>query len=923
MNYKKINNYLIKTLGIIGIVLFFNACGTKQEVNLIDLSGSWELKLDSLNVGEKENWAKVWENAQAVSLPGTLDEAGIGVADTMKPALNNRILSSLIRKHQYIGKAWYQKTIDIPADWDKSDIKLSLERVLWQSTVFVNGEKVGSNESLIGKHVYLLTKYVHTGKNTLTIRIDNSDLYPEINVIGEKYPIKENQEMAHAYTNHTQIKWNGILGAITLEKQSLNSIESLNVFSDVENAKINVVVNNNGEQPDKVKATIKDKEGNKLVEKEITAVSKKGNTFEFSINAPNLEVWDEFNPQLYTFEVTVGEEKANTTFGYRSFQAKDGHFNLNGNRIFLRGNLECVIFPLTGRPPMNKEQWIVLYNKAKEYGLNHFRFHSWCPPAAAFEAADEVGFYLQVELPHWSLKVGHDKKTFAFLESEADKILADYGQHPSFILMSMGNELEGDFDLLNQLTTRLKRKDSRHLYTTTTFSFQNPVGTRPEPADEFFVTQWTDKGWVRGQGVFNDYSPSFDNDYTQSSSHINVPLVSHEIGQYSVYPDVSEIEKYTGVLTPSNFIAVKNDLEAKGLLPLAKDFTLASGKLAAMLYKEEIERGMKTPKFDGFQLLQLQDFPGQGTALVGILNAFWESKGAITGEEFRQFNSELVPLARFKKAIYTNGESFEAAIEVANFYKPLANQTIKAALVNKNDEVVTEVVLKDVNLAIGNNTELGKLVYNKEVNKAEVLQLEITLEGTDYKNSWPVWFYPNTSVKPNADVHITSSFKEAEKWLAQGKKVLLTPNVKDIAGIEGRFVPVFWSPVHFPDQPGTMGLLIDETHKALGEFPTENYTQWQWWDLCKSSKSVKIDGFNLEPIVRVIDNFVTNNSLANLFEARVGNGYLVFSAIDLHTEIENRPAAKQLKNSILTYMNSEDFNPTANLSLDSLRQLKK
>ncbi len=300
---------------------------------------------------------------------------------------------------------------------------------------------------------------------------------------------------------------------------------------------------------------------------------------------------------------------------------------------------------------MEKADWLKLMQQAKDYSLNHLRFHSWCPPKAAFEAADEVGIYCQVELPLWNLKVGRDAKTNEFLESEADKILKDYGNHPSFVLMSIGNELEGDVNFLNAFVKKLKTKDSRHLYTTTTFSFQKPLGARPEIEDEFFITQRTAKGWIRGQGVFNSQSPQFNTDYTANSEHINVPLITHEIGQYAVFPDMKEIPKYTGVLMPLNFIAVKEDLEKKGLIQLADKFTMASGKLAAILYKEEIERVLKTPSLDGFQLLQLQDFPGQGTALVGLLNAFWESKGIISAAAFKLFNSELVPLLRYEKAV--------------------------------------------------------------------------------------------------------------------------------------------------------------------------------------------------------------------------------------------------------------------------------
>src|SRR5690606_30735207 len=155
---------------------------------------------------------------------------------------------------------------------------------------------------------------------------------------------------------------------------------------------------------------------------------------------------------------------------------------------------------------------------------------------AAFEAADELGVYLQVELPLWSLVVGEDESTCQFLEAEAVRISEEYGNHPSFCLWSLGNELQGDFDWMNQLRDRLKAMDSRPLYTTTTFTFQKEHGTWPEPGDQFFVTQYTKKGWVRGQGIFNSYPPNFAADYSQATDGLPVPLITHEIGQYAVYP---------------------------------------------------------------------------------------------------------------------------------------------------------------------------------------------------------------------------------------------------------------------------------------------------------------------------------------------------------------------------------------------------
>lgn len=904
---------LVISLILMGVVIVTTSCLNKP-VKEINLEGEWTVVLDSLNIGMNQAWAKQKLNGSIIQLPGTLDDAGLGKKNTQKPVMDNSVLWGLTRKHQYIGAAWYQREVKIPAAWKGKKIDLELERIIWESQLFVDGKLIGKDESLIAPHRYDLSTVLTPGKHTITICIDNSNKYPQINVAGDKYPDPINQDMAHAYTNHTQIKWNGVIGDIKLWATEFGKVENLQIYANVAEGTIKATFSKPANSQAEVNYQILNAEGEVLAEGVVEAGKE-----EVSLTRPEtMELWDEFNPKLYEFKLISGNTSTSTRFGYSQIQRNGSVLTLNGKRIFLRGNLECSIFPLTGHPPMKKEEWANLIAQAKAYGLNHLRFHSWCPPKAAFEAADEAGFYYQVELPHWSLRFGKDQKTYNFLLSEANRILTEYGNHPSFILMALGNELEGDADLMNETVVDLRKKDNRHLYMTTCYSFQYPLGTIAQPEDDFFVTQKTDKGWIRGQGIFNAKAPAFNEDYTANSEHVSIPLISHEIGQYSVYPDMSEIEEYTGVLTPLNFIAIRNKLEQKGMLNMADDFTNASGKLAALLYKEEIERALKTPSFDGFQLLQLQDFPGQGTALVGLLNAFWESKGAISAEEFRQFNSEVVPLSRFEKAVYQDGETFKASFEVANFFQTMKGQTIEWKITNKAGQVVKSGKQNNIDLQVGNNGDLGNIQFEIDIDKAEEWTLSVALEGTSYKNSWPVWVYPQ-EVKTTSDkVLVTGSLNEAETALAKGETVLLNPDYKKLKGITGRFVPVFWSPVHFPNQPSTMGLLMDENHAAFSEFPTSTYSQWQWWDICIQSKSIIIDGLDVKPIVRVIDNFVTNRNLSNVFEAKVGEGKLVFSSIDLLNNLENRPVARQLKASLIKYMESEEFAPPGTVEIEEL-----
>jgi hypothetical protein len=341
-----------------------------------------------------------------------------------------------------------------------------------------------------------------------------------------------------------------------------------------------------------------------------------------------------------------------------------------------------------------------------------------------------------------------------------------------------------------------------------------------------------------------------------------------------------------------------------------------------LLYKEEIERALRTPQLDGFQLLQLQDFPGQGTALVGLLNAFWESKGILSPEEFREVCSSVTPLVRFPKAVYERGEVFRAKVEIANFFRDLTDAEVTWTMRDTTGHTIGSGQFGPIRMEQGKASEVGEIALALPADgDAAQWRLEVAIGGTSYRNHWNIWVYPRGIRDVPATVRLVTTLDDAQRALAAGERVVFAPPLDRIKGIEAKFVPVFWSPVHFPKQPGTMGLLCDPAHPALREFPTAFHSDWQWWDPALRSRSVVLDGMSVTPIVRVIDNFMRNHSLANVFEARVGEGRLIFSAIDITSDLENRPVARQLRASLLRYAASPDFAPSPALSPAALGEL--
>lgn len=905
------------------LFLFLSFSIQKGLAQQIDLAGQWKFSLDAKDQGVKGKWFNQTLD-QTIKLPGTTDDAGFGIPNILEPKLEKPQLQHLTRKNSYVGVAWYSKDVIIPQTWLDKNIILKLERVIWNTIVWVDGKQSTSNESLISPHYFDLSNLLPAGKHTFVIRIDNR----------KQHEMSENN-LAHSYTNETQIIWNGVIGDIFLEATDPVKLASIKIFPDIDNKKIkvDVLIENHTSSIASGNLTIQaiSKKDNKALKTVVFKLNDIDANKTVSLEYPmgnDFKQWDEFSPNLYDLIITLQGDKfsskKSTQFGMRKLTGMNSLLQINNRRLFLRGTLECCVFPLTGRPPMKKEEWLTVFKHARDWGLNHLRFHSWCPPEAAFAAADEAGFYLQVELPLWDHRVGHDSLTMRFLKNEAQNIIREYGNHPSFCFWSMGNELLGDYDQLISLVMLLKKQDPRHLYTSSSAPAQKTYQFWPAvKCDDYYITALTKKGWARGQGIFNSESPSFNKDYSSALDSMPLPIITHEIGQYSVYPNMEEIKKYTGVLTPLNFIAIHKDLERKGLIGKAGDYLMASGKLAAILYKEEIERAMKTPGLSGFQLLDLHDFPGQGSALVGLLDAFWDSKGLITAGEFRQFCAPVVPLIRYPKAVYENTETFEATTEVANYgNEPLKSKTISWQIKDKTGKALATGRFNTTLLTIGNNRIPGKILFPlKGIKTASQLSISLRINGTIYENKWKIWVYPKTEAMVGNDVITTQSFEQATKELQAGKNVLLTPDWKKLKGIEGKFVPVFWSPVFFP-QAGTMGILCNPAHPAFSLFPTEANSDWQWWNLCKNSKTMIIDSLKgVTPLVEMVDNFANNRRLASVFEVKTGKGKLIFSSIDLFNDLEKRPVARQLRNSLIHYMNSPAFNPSDSLSLQKIQSV--
>ena len=634
---------------------------------------------------------------------------------------------------------------------------------------------------------------------------------------------------------------------------------------------------------------------------------------------------------------------------FKDFHIEGAHFYANGHKVFLRGKHDAAVWPLTGHVDMTVEGWMKYLGICQEYGINHIRFHSWCPPEAAFVAADSIGIYLQPELPFWGSFDKNDSALMDFLHQEGVNILQEYGHHPSFRMMALGNELWGDIDKMKEFVDDFRQISPDKYYTFGSNYYLGYEGVK-EGMDYFTTCRIGGEGWgrynthTRGSfsfadaydgGVINHFRPNsilnFDEACNpwekpqawQKDGKAGIPIISHETGQFQTYPDFQEMKKYTGVLYPYNFEVFRKRLSAAGMLSQADDFHKASGLWSVKLYKADIEMDLRTKNMAGFQLLDIQDYPGQGSAFVGILDAFMESKGLTTPEEWRQWCSPVVPLLVVDKFCFEDGDTLKANVQIANYGGcALDGKTLKWRI--GEDEGVLNILTGDEGLI-----DVGQINDVLHVDKATKKNVTLSVDGTDAHNSYEIWIYPKTTINKKNVLVVRTLTDDIANKLEKGANVLWMPDSLPYT-IGGLFQTDYWNYRMFKTicennkkdvSPGTLGILANPDHPVFRDFPTEMHTNWQWFPVIKASHPLILDNFpkSYKPMVQVIDNIERNHKLGLVMEWKVGNGKLLVCMSDLESAA-SYPEGRAFYQSVLNYMRSSDFNPVDEISVGELNR---
>lgn len=874
----------------------------------IDLSGIWRYETDYDNKGIDDKYFTRTLKENGFALPGDACSNKIGAPYTPPKELCYEAVRTLRPAYEYVAPLWLQREFVIDENDEDKYITLFLERVNIASDLWIDGNKIDRQIiSMSTPHIYNLTGKIKAGKHTLTLRIDNRNI---LNLAG----------MSSGYSVDTQSIWNGVIGKIELRIENIFHMSNIQLYTEEKNVHLRLTAHSDCLSPDdrrevkiQARATAPNGKVLRTYEYDFTLYNKKQPLhFDYALNRPDL--WSEFNGAVYTMSLImyyegVAVDEKSVEFGIRTVAAWGTEFIVNGRKTALRGTLDCGIYPLTGYPPMDINTWLGVFRTVKNYGLNHVRFHSWCPPEAAFSAADMTGVYVLAEMPLWlnedvtPLSAGDDVIHEKFFHDEAIRISQAYGNHPSFVMFSNGNENLGDHEMLEDITTQIKAFDSRRLYTLTS-NFDRP----PSPADDYFSAFEAGGIKVRMQHFHDVISEHTRLNYDDAVKAMPLPIVSFEVGQYCVYPDVNSISDYTGNLKPANFEFIKQEMIKHNVYPLLDKFKLSSGMFAALMYKEEIEAAERTHGMGGFELLGLCDYTGQGTATIGLLDVFWNSKHIISSKEFRSFCGEVVPLLKAER-IFKNTDTFTGELDLYNYGEKkilFPNYQIE---VYDGEELVYKTATRSKHLSF-------PLDF---VTHPAMLKICVSVE--DYTNSWNIFVYTGEQSQPNIPV-LNKIDEEFMSIVKNGGKAFFEMDRENLINpIEGDFKPTFWSPAHFPSEL-TNGLMINSQSAAFSGFPTTDFADFQWRHpidncICADVSKLRVD---VSYLVEPVPNFYSNLRRSPLFEAKIGEGSFMFCGFDFTADHET---VRALETSLYKYVNSNSFSPIQRLEIEDLKQIFK
>ncbi len=929
---------------------------TRQRLNL---DGVWQFQLDPEDQGEKLGWGSDPRAlSNTIRVPGIWQTQGFG-----EPRGQLR--------HDYQGAVWYKRTFTIPAEWKGREIWLHVGGILRRAQIYLNGKTVGSYDGMMTAFRVDLRDALLPGQsNSLVIRVDNRMRS------GKYTPVPQGATPSRKWDFSSPLgafnfvgNWGGIYRSVFLESTERIWVDQQSVQTDIDQQKVtvSVLIGNRSVQANQkveVSVTLTGPRGQVVAEESRHCILRGGELEPVSlgIRVPAMHLWSPEDPALYTVRtrVQLGRQtldEVHGRFGIRKLSKRDNILLLNNRPYYLRGYSVGRGDPLEGMIPVSKEYYLKQFRLAKDYGFNHVRYHSMTPPPEAFEAADEVGILLHVELP--VMFTGWLMPSADLLRREMERILLAHRNHPSLFAVALGNEfnLHRDFDTEMEKSAFLTTVEDLHR-----------LGRRLAP--HIFI-------------MSNAGYPLFPSDLIASykGTIAGVPTLKHESGGYhDSLPDIDLAERFTGVLNSDQLAERGRWVEENGLKAIYPTLRKHSERLQQMVRKWHFERVRSIPEFSGYQFWLLIDSPAdhyQDSWEDGLLNYFGEPK-AITRQEMQQINAPTVVLIGSgveDRAFWADrGKTVDLSIShysSKDLQKARLDWKLKLEGKTLHQGTAENIRIRTGQVKYVTTASIPPLALER----ATRLELWVELKEDDFRqtNHWSFWAFPNTVLERAQGLislkGVRSDYlKQRYPFLTESSRISpeamlviasrLDWSVFDYLRRGGR-VFLMVEPNQFDEQVATdyfpfmgksIGTYVDPKHPALVNYPHQGYCDLQFFDLLEGGTALRIPesaelwmtsvggdlgqgrrdrrvAERITPIVWGLQNRGGSSGggyrrLAWLSETGVGEGKLLICTLRLRENLDDaRPATVYLFDTLLRYALSPDFAPAGSISEEELSGL--
>ena len=790
-----------------------------QEV--ISLEGSWDLSLnDSLHYDDY------------VMLPGSLQTNGKSSAE--KP---------------FVGKAWYRKHVYIPREWRKNRVTLFLERPHVETRVYINGQAVGHQQSLSTPHQYDVTNYLVPGqRNAIAVCVNNG--FEQVSAGQGLYGIAD----------PSQGNWNGIAGRMELRAQSQwVSFKQVKVNPEPVNGDLLVTVEVESEldplayYDDMTVMLMSEGKSENVFYLGSEDITEKTMHLRIPVGE-HLAAWDEFSPVLYRLALGTKDDFYETTLGIRKVRAQGRQLFINDRPLFLRGTVENGYFPDTGYPPTDEAFWMSIFTKLKEYGLNHMRFRSYCPPEAAFAAADKLGVYLQPEVTLWpsqELPLNSEQKIAARLLEESKRVVDTYGHHPSFILKFP----QGDKDSIPGSSPVIAYEQGRWCAFPNFSEITEYTGVHKAHHLERL------RDLLRKNGI-----EQRADEFLMASGKLQTWCYKNEIERNLCSSDFAGFQ-----------LMSLNDYCAQEVAPI--------GPLNAHWREKGYAFAKDWIEFCS-PVVMLARFPRFVYTNADTLRVPVEVYNALYGT-----------ISPIRKNYYiSEGEQVVAGGALSSDSIPVGKHCEIGTVVYPLDSI-SEPRKLTLTVRLGRQVpnHWDFWVYPKQ---------DSTLHSSA----------ANIHITDALDARALAVLKKGGKvLLTAAGKVQLGGDV-----IQHYLPLAWDGSLSERQASHTVGTYINSQHPLFRYgFPTDDWGNQNWKELLDGAQVMNLMELpaDYQPPIQPIDSWLTCRKLGMLIEANVLNGKLLMTTMDITNDLDQRVVARQMRHAILDYMNSDDFKPA--LTLDA------